>query len=176
MLPGIWVDTLDLPAKNRILVPPLGRGRRSHDFAKTLVTVDSPGEPPSSDTQAPDWASFRVCQPMHNDEENVCCKRVTCVTSYTSFSNNCLDRGILEVCIKARCDIRADEFNFSMETFRKAGYRQFALWRYSKLGRGNRRVLPACVVSWIKAQYPAPYGRYIGYRANQWSQSINNYW
>lgn len=29
----------------------------------------------------------------------------TCITSYNSFSNICLDRDILEVCIKARCDL-----------------------------------------------------------------------
>ena len=56
------------------------------------------------------------------------------------FQTFSLDRDILEVCIKARCDILADDFNFSMESFRKAGYRKFALWRYGKLGRGNRRL------------------------------------
>jgi len=54
---------------------------------------------------------------LPSEEENVCCKRVTGITSYTSFANICLDRDILEVCIKARCDIHADELNFSMESF-----------------------------------------------------------
>jgi len=70
----------------------------------------------------------------------------------------------MEVCTKARCDIRADEFNFSMESFRKAGYSQYALLTNGKLGRGNRRVLPACVVRIIRQAYPAPDGRYMGYR------------
>lgn len=80
-------------------------------------------------------------------------KKRTCITSYTSFSNICPDRDILEVCIKARCDLRADEFNFSMESFRKAAYRQYALWTYGKLGRGNRRVIPAYVVRMIRQTY-----------------------
>jgi len=67
-----------------------------------------------------------------------------------TFNNICLDRDILEVGIKARCDIRADEFNFAMESFRKAGYRQNALWTCGKLGRGNRRVLPVCVAQMIR--------------------------
>ena len=103
---------------------------------------------------------------LPNEEENICCKRVTCTTSYTSFANICLDRDILEVCIIARCDIRADELNFSMESFRNAGYRQFALWWYGKLGRGNGNVILGCTVRRIRAQYPAPDGRYMGFRAS----------
>ena len=55
---------------------------------------------------------------------------------------------------------------FSMESFRKAAYRQFALWKYGKLGRGNRRVLPACAVRLIRQAYPSADGRYMGFRNN----------
>ena len=65
------------------------------------------------------WCQCRVCVPMETEQENVCCKKPQCITSYRTFNNICLDGDILEVCIKARCDIRADEFNFSMESFRK---------------------------------------------------------
>ena len=86
--------------------------------------------------------------------------------SYMAFSNICLDREILEICIKVRSDIQAEEFNFSMESFRKAAYRQFALWTYGKLGRGNRRVIPSRAVLKIRETYPAPSGRYMGFRAH----------
>lgn len=160
-----FVATLDPVKKDTILIKLLSMGRGSLDFAKNLAE-EGPNDPEPPDEDTPEWCKCRVCQPMPSEEENVCCKRVTCLTSYTSFSNICLDRDILEVCIKARCDLRADEFNFSMESFRKAGYRQFALWRYGKLGRGNRRVIPACAVRRIRAQYPAPDGRYMGFRAS----------
>lgn len=138
-------------------------GRGSLDFAKTLTSdPDDPG--PLGDPNKPEWCKCGICISMPDEQENVCCKRVTCVTCYTAFSNICLDRDILEVCIKARCDIRAEDFNFSMESFRKAGYRQFALWRYGKLGRGNRKVLPACVVRRIRERYPAPDGQYMGFK------------
>ena len=101
---------------------------------------------------------------MPNEQENLCCKRVTCVTSYNTFSNICLDRDVLEICIKARSDLRADDFDFSMESFRKAAYRQFALWRYGKLGRGNRRVIPSCAVLKVREIYPAPDGQYMGFK------------
>ena len=96
-----FVATLDLPTKDKILVNLLSMGRGSLDFAKTLITVDSAPEPPLNDIPAPVWCKCRVCRPMPSDEENLCCKTVTCVTSYTSCSNICLDRDILEVCIKA---------------------------------------------------------------------------
>ena len=157
--------TLDPVKKDNILVHLLSMGRGSLDFAKKLAEEDpNDADPPAEET--PEWCKCRVCVPMPSEEENVCCKRRTCITSYTSFTNICLDKGILEVCIKARCDIHADEFNFSMESFRKAGYRQFALWRYGKLGRGNRKVIPAFTVRRIRAQYPALDGRYMGFRAS----------
>lgn len=101
---------------------------------------------------------------MPTEQENVCCKRVTCLTCYTAFTSICLDRDVLEVCIKVRCDVRAENFILPWRVFSKAGYRQFALWRYGKLGRDNRRVLPACAVRRIRERYPAPDGNYMGFR------------
>ena len=160
-----FLATLDPVTKDKILVNLLSMGRGSLDFAKKIASAEpEEPEPPAGDS--PEWCKCRVCRPMPDDQENVCCKRVTCIASYTAFTNICLDRDILEVCIKARCDIRANMLNFSMESFRKAGYWQFALWRYGKLGRGNRRVIPACAVRRIREHYPATDGRYMGFRAN----------
>ena len=94
---------------------------------------------------------------LPSEEENVCCKRVTCITSYTSFANIRLDRDILEVCIKARCDIHADKLNFSMERFRKAGYRRFALWWHGKPIREPYRVLFECHVTRKLGNSSVPY-------------------
>ena len=40
--------------------------------------------------------------------------------------------------------------------FRKAAYRQFALCRHGKLGRGKKRVMPSCVVLQIRHTYWFP--------------------
>ena len=56
---------------------------------------------------------------MENESENICCSRVNCITRLNCFSNICLDRDVLEVCIKSRCDFRADDFDFSMENFQR---------------------------------------------------------
>lgn len=160
----MFIQSLDNPTKDDLLLKLLSMGRGSLDFAKRLVADNLPEEPvPSTDLPS---CQCQVCVPMETGEENVCRKKRQCITSYRTFNNICLDRDILEVCIKARSDIRADEFNFSMESFRKAAYCQFALWKYGKLGRGNRRVLPACAVRMIRQAYPSPDGRYMGFRNN----------
>lgn len=143
-----FAATLDLPTKGGILVHLLRMGRRRPDFAKTLVTVDSPTEPPSSDTQAPDWC---------NDEENVCCRRVTCFTRFQTLTIANTET----LCINARYSLTS-----STSAAKPLGKLVTASLHHNKLGKGNRRVLPACVLSRIKAQYPAPYSRYMGYRAN----------
>ena len=159
------MESLDRDQQVELPCKLLSMGRGSLDFAKHAVAQGIP-EPSSLSREQPPWSQCHICRPMESEQENVCCKKRTCITSYTSFSNICLDREILEVCIKAIYDIRAEEYNFTMESFGKAAYRQYALWTYGKLGRGNRRVIPACVVRMIRAAYPAPDGRYMGFRTN----------
>ena len=90
----------------------------------------------------------------------------SCVTSYKLFQNLCLDRNVLETAIKARSDIRAEELDFGMNSFRKASYRQYILWRYGRLGKGNRKVVPSCVVQMVRTAYPAPDGNYMGFHSS----------
>lgn len=140
-------------------------GRGSLDFAKNLLSAA--GNPPSLPGNAvPQWCKCRRCRPMETDMENVCCKRVNCITQLNTFSNICLDRDVLEVCIKARCDFRSDEFDFTMESFRKAGYRQYIMWRFGKPGRWNRRAVPSCVVLAIRHAFPSADRRYMGFRSS----------
>ena len=95
-----FLATLDPVTKDKILVNLLSMGRGSLDFAKKIASAEPEElEPPAEDT--PEWCKCRVCRRMPDDQEIVCCKRVTCITSYTAFTNICLDRDILEVCIKA---------------------------------------------------------------------------
>ena len=45
-------------------------------------------------------------------------------------------------------------------------YRQFILWahRGGQLGKHNRRVIPACVVSMIRRRFPEKDAGYVGYK------------
>lgn len=151
--------------KDTLLIRVLSQGRGSVEYARDLLTGTTDPDPvPGSPGQENEWCICRVCRRMPDEQENVCCKKRTCVTSYVMFSNNCLDRGVLELAIRARCDIRAEETDYSAQSYRKAAYRQYALWKYGKLGSGNRKVLPSCVVGIVRRTYPSPDGRYMGFR------------
>lgn len=144
------------------MVDILSNGKGSLDYAKNLVKFG--GDIPPAPVEKPPWCTCRVCRPMPHEEENKCCGKVRCVTSYVTFQNTCTDRDVLTMAIRGRCDIRADEPDYSTNSFRKAAYRQYILWRYKKLGRGNRKVVPSCVVLTIRHLYPAEDGQYMGFR------------
>ena len=80
------------------------------------------------------------------------------ITSYVKFPKVCLNKDVLKIAIIARADYRGKEVNFRNSDYRKAAYYQFCLWRYGKLGKGNRCVLPSCVVKLIRTRYPEPKG------------------
>ena len=62
-----------------------------------------PPSPPSPCDSSTEWCKCNVCRPMPNEIENVCCKRVTCITRFQAFNNICLDKDILEV--SSRLDV-----------------------------------------------------------------------
>ncbi|KAL3889936.1 hypothetical protein ACJMK2_002252 [Sinanodonta woodiana] len=42
-------------------------------------------------------------------------------------------------------------------------YRQFVSWIWHHLGKGNRRILPSCMVSKIRDTFPDPLSYYVGF-------------
>ena len=148
--------------KDRVLLELLSNGKGSLDYAKNIVGFG--GAVPFLPATKPGWCTCGVCRPMPTEEENKCCGKIRCVTSFVTFQNTCTDRDVLVMAIRGRCDIRAEEPDYSTNSFRKAAYRQYILWRYKKLGRGNRRVCPSCVVLAIRQLYPAQDGIYMGFK------------
>ena len=112
----------------------------------------------------PSWCICGNCTEMSTPIENVCCGVSTCVTNYENFFGLCIDHMVLTVAILNRADIRADPVVYSPASYRKAAYRQYILWMHGYLGRGNRRVVPSCVVWAVRRWYPAPSGVYMGFR------------
>ncbi|KXJ13778.1 uncharacterized protein LOC110239789 [Exaiptasia diaphana] len=161
-----FVVPLSQEMKTRLLIRVLSQGRGSLDFAQNIVhELENPDEPPPEPRNNHlAWCICGVCEAMPNEEENKCCKKARCVTSYSAFHNSCIDRLALEIAIRARCDIRADLPDYSMNGYRKTAYRTYILWKYGKLGRGNRKVVPACVVRAIRRAYPSEDNVYMGFR------------
>ena len=129
--------------------------------ARDEAPAPQPGDPV---TVAPDWCMCKRCVEMPTLIENKCCMRKNCVSRLLKFSKFCLDEDQLVLNIKARADIRADLWNFQTNELRKAAYRQCILWKYGRLGKDNRRVVPSCCVMRVRAKFPSPTGVYMGYR------------
>ena len=78
----------------------INNGRGSLDFARRLVTRGNSDEEPQTDptnNALPGWFICKNCTRMPTPEENKCCRRRECITSYELFQNLCLDRHVLEL-------------------------------------------------------------------------------
>ena len=139
-------------------------GHGGVSLAKSILEATPEGPEPSIPNRSPDWCICGNCLPMPSPIENVCCRRRHCITRYDVFQLICLHPVVLRVAVRNNCDWRADPIIYSHSNFRKAAYRQYILWVYGRLGRGNRRVAPSCVVCRIRSRYPSSYGTYLGFR------------
>ena len=125
-------------------------------------------DPIPPEAQTPKWCFCGRCVPMQKPMEEVCCRRThgQCTLSLNAehLEAVVLNRGVLHLAILSRNDI----FNLRRETnncnLRFASYRQYVLWAFGKLGKGNRVVIPSCVLNKIRAKFPAPVGeQYKGF-------------
>ena len=160
----VFIESLTVDQCNRLLLEVLCTGRGSLEYARELVNSEDP-EPdtPMGEYGTPDWCVCNVCVDMASEEDNRCCGKRSCVTSYEMFRNIVLEREVLNIAIRARCDIRAQVADFEMNSYRKAAYRHYLLWKYGKLGKCNPRVCPSCV-GLVRQTYPSPDGEYKGFR------------
>ena len=62
---------------------------------------------------------------------------------------------------------RAEEPGQANRAMRHTAYRTVIFWLHGSLGRGNRRVVPACCVDVIHSRYPSPTGHYTGFIAGR---------
>ena len=124
-------------------------GHGGVDLARSLLRSGQ-GEPDSNPepngTPRPSWCVCNKCVEMDTTLENVCCGTTRCITDFEAFFSICVDHLVLMVAILNRVDIRAHPIDYSPSSYRKAAYRQYILWMHGYLGRGNRRVVPSCVV------------------------------
>ncbi|XP_078335855.1 uncharacterized protein LOC111133080 [Crassostrea virginica] len=115
------------------------------------------------------WCECGACQSMRTVAECVCCVEtqavnfmressdLECITHHQTFIDNCLNVRVLEVSLHdyIQRDGPLDDNEPIHEVYRHIAYRRFVLWIWHKLGKGNRKVLPACVVSRIRQSFPS---------------------
>lgn len=150
----------------RLVVELAASGEGSLQYVQDLLFAITNPEEPMIREGYPPWCKCGVCVDMGNVDENKCCGKRICLTSYQIFKKIILDRDVLRLHIMARSDIRAVPMEFTTNAYRKAAYQQYSLWKYGKLGPGNRRVHPSCVVTIIRKFYPSPDGRYMGFKSH----------
>ena len=159
-----FVGGLDMNSLQTLCVRML-EGQGGVSLAKSILDATPEQQPISSEpTSRPDWCVCGNCCPMPSPIENICCRRQNCITQYDVFRLICHHPVVLRVAVRNNCDWRADPVIYSHSNFRKAAYRQYILWVYGRLGRGNRRVAPSCVVRSIRSRYPSSDGTYMGFR------------
>ncbi|KAK0156600.1 hypothetical protein N1851_000032 [Merluccius polli] len=95
--------------------------------------------------------------------------RAICITQHQDFPS-LLNQGVLETFfsvdkIHLKKKTRPDGPNgqLSMLQYRLVAYRIVLEWGL----KGNRRVLPSCVVTSIRNKYPSATGQYVGFREAQ---------
>ena len=69
---------------------------------------------------------------MDQPIENVCCRKIPCITTHKWFETVVLDNNVLLAAIASRADVFADELSRDASNYRKAAYRQFLLALYGR--------------------------------------------
>ena len=130
-----------------------------------ISLADSLLKPPAPDppNQNSNWCVCGNCRVMPTPSENKCCGCTRCATTFDDFHIICLEHSVLTVAIHNRADIYANLIDYSPASYRKAAY-MYILKEHGYLGRGNRRIIPSCVVLCIRDRYPAPDGQYLGFK------------
>ena len=83
---------------------------------------------------------------MDQPIENVCSRKIPCITTHEWFDTVVVDNNVLLAAIANRADVFADELSRDASDNRKAAYKQYIMWEYRYLGRNNRKAIPSCIV------------------------------
>ena len=139
-----------------------------HPSYRGMLGIDPEDPMPSPpEVQIPSWCHCNRCRPMPTPEEQLCCRRRdgTCITISAGQELNevVLNERVLVVAIHNANDLFAFNHQTSNDTLRNAAYRQYVLWKFGRLGAGNRVVIPSCVVWKIRTNFPSADGVYVGF-------------
>uniref|UniRef100_A0A8C6UJH8 P2X purinoreceptor 7 intracellular domain-containing protein n=1 Tax=Neogobius melanostomus TaxID=47308 RepID=A0A8C6UJH8_9GOBI len=117
----------------------------------------------------PDWCVCSRCREMPTDIEKKCCGQDPrdCISQLPQMELYILDEGGLRLTRRIWNDVLAcedqQEPGEDNRQSRYAAYRQYVVWQFGALGRGNRIVIPSCVVWRIRNKHPDPFNQYVGF-------------
>nr|XP_055062721.1 uncharacterized protein LOC129445787 [Misgurnus anguillicaudatus] len=142
------------------------------------------------------WCTCFKCELMQTEVESYCCHEFdlimpqiqdlsidedasvsasVCITNHKDFPA-ILNAGVLQTFFhipkinwKKRPRPAGPNGQLSSEQYRLVAYRIVMEWalKGEKLGPGNRKVLPSCVVELIRKTYPSPNGQYAGFKESE---------
>lgn len=168
---------------------PLVMDIRPYMFEPPAECVNQENSPQSSEESESDtednlghrrngtiWCECGSCEVMPTEAECICCSEIPvidhirdyfgieCITRHQTFIDNCLNIRVLEVSLYdyIQSDGPIDDNEPINEVYRYVAYRRFVLWVWQRLGKGNRKILPACVVSKIRDIFPSE--QYTGFK------------
>lgn len=125
-----------------------------------------PSPQPNEARSMPPWCRCGRCRRMPREIEHKCCRPARghdCITQSDHFARLCLDPMVLDIAMRIHEDMVADIADRSNANYRHQAYRTWTYWQHGRLGPGNRRVAPSCVVWAIRDVFYEPTGIYKGY-------------
>lgn len=129
-----------------------------------------------------DWCKCSFCKIEIRDIDCLCCQEVEaileesfegneCITLSKEFQTLCLETTVLKNVLvglhESKGDPLEDENEIKNRSLRFAAYKQFVWWVFHRLGKGNRRVLPSCVLWCIRKKFPEANGQYVRFKEGQ---------
>ena len=125
------------------------KGHRNYKVALSLIHASRPNRA-GDEPHTPSWCVCGHCRNMKRKEEELCCKKTTCLTKqngYKHWKEIHMDYSVLTVAL-------AKEPCYKGKFYRQEAYRQFSYWQHGNLGSGVRTPNPSCVVWNIRDCYP----------------------
>ncbi|KAK3088759.1 hypothetical protein FSP39_023418 [Pinctada imbricata] len=117
-------------------------------------------------TSMPSATECKRCRsiPMEDSKIQTSDVDIQCITDHEGFQANCLNRHVIEVSYMYYEFVQDNGLPEEPvhELYRYIAYRRFARWIWSILGKRNRRVLPACVVTQIRSNFSSQ--EYCGFQ------------
>ncbi|XP_070540792.1 P2X purinoceptor 7-like [Ptychodera flava] len=154
-----FVESLDGDKTKEVLKSILGQ---HPGIAASVIELSQPTSSMQYDT--PNWCRCQRCRPMPTPREMICCGHRSCITMTPNCRLVCGTGEVLRTAIASRSYDFVCTPTYDNRSMRHAGYRQYVMWEYGRLGRGNRVVCPSCVVWMIRDKFPSGDGSYTGFR------------